>query len=253
MSDRLTKKTGRESAFTLIEVLAALAIASVIVMLTAALLWNVGLFFDRGTRGVSQADRLVMAVNRLAVDFASTRFAQRITKAGDIVTAFDGDPGNAGRSARVVFVSGGNVSTGRPGEEVVVLTVERSDNITRLVRRRAPWLGQRTAFEEIVPTDPVVLIEGNVDIRFSFGKVTAEGALSWQENWSKDFSLPRFVRLIVRSRETGLDLLAGTEFIIRSNSPPSCVQENASAKCLLAATTAPGGAGQVTADKNEGQ
>ena len=54
--------------FTLVEVLAALAIASVIIMASAALIRNVALFFDRGTRGVTEAERLMLAVERLAGD-----------------------------------------------------------------------------------------------------------------------------------------------------------------------------------------
>ena len=63
--------------FTLIEVLAALAIASVIIMASTALVHNVALFFDRGTRSVTEAERLMLAVERLAGDFSSARFVSR--------------------------------------------------------------------------------------------------------------------------------------------------------------------------------
>ena len=66
----------------MIEVLAALAIASVIIMASAALIHNVALFFDRGTRGVTEAERLMLAVERLAGDFGSARFVSRRTEDG---------------------------------------------------------------------------------------------------------------------------------------------------------------------------
>ena len=66
--------------FTLIEVLAALAIASVIIMASTALIHNVALFFDRGTRSVTEAERLMLAVERLAGDFSSARFVPRRTE-----------------------------------------------------------------------------------------------------------------------------------------------------------------------------
>jgi len=239
MSKRSTNRRSRERGFTLIEVLAALAIVSVIIMSTAALMWNVTLFFDRGTRGVSEADRLVLAVDRLAADFGSARFAQRLTAAGGVAAAFVGQSAPGAQPAKLMFVSAGNVSTGPQGEEVVVLTVERSDDAMRLVRRRAPWLGPRAQFEETKADDPVALIEGNIDIRFSFGKVAPDGTLSWQDNWLDESTLPRFVRLILRRRDTGADLLGGAAFVVRSNAPPSCVTDDTSAQCLVRAAAEP--------------
>ena len=46
--------TERRHGFTLVEVLAALAIAAVIIAATSALVHNVALHFDHGTRGVSE-------------------------------------------------------------------------------------------------------------------------------------------------------------------------------------------------------
>jgi len=51
--------------------------------------------------------------------------------------------------------------------------VEEDGEVRRLVRRRANWPGPRTRFEDVTPQDPVVLIEGKLDISFVFGRVTA--------------------------------------------------------------------------------
>ena len=235
MPPRSNKRIAGQSGFTLIEVLAGLAIAAVIIMSTAALMWNVTIYFDHGTRNVSEADRLVLAVDRLAADFGAARFAQRVTASGGVAAAFIGQSGKVGQGSKVVFVSGAIVSTSPQTEELVVLTVEQAGEITRLVRRRAQWLGPRTHLEGIVGKDPVALLEGRIDIRFAFGKVTSDGALAWQDSWIDEFALPRFVRMSVRSRGTGAELLSGSQFVVRSNSPPSCVADDANATCLVAA------------------
>ena len=103
MAVRSTSGHSRESGFTLIEVLAALAITSVIIMSTAALMWNVTLFFDHGARSVSEADRLVLAEDRLAADFSGARFAQRLTASGGATAAFIGQPASTFRLWRCRF------------------------------------------------------------------------------------------------------------------------------------------------------
>src|SRR6266478_8151677 len=84
----------RRAGFTLIEVLAALAIGTVIIMATAALIHDVARHFDRGTRGAQEAERLMLAVERLAQDFNSARFVGWTTEGGPAV-AFTGEPAAA--------------------------------------------------------------------------------------------------------------------------------------------------------------
>src|SRR5579871_1167749 len=84
------RRSGRDG-FTLIEVLAALAIASAIMVASAALIRNVAIYFDRGTRTATEAERLALAVGRLAGDFGSARFVSRRTADGTAV-AFAAGP-----------------------------------------------------------------------------------------------------------------------------------------------------------------
>src|SRR5215471_5974211 len=81
----------RRAGFTLIEVLAALAVGSVIIMATAALIHDVARHFDRGTRRAQEAERLMLAVERLAQDFNSARFVGW-TIEGKPAVAFSGEP-----------------------------------------------------------------------------------------------------------------------------------------------------------------
>jgi prepilin-type N-terminal cleavage/methylation domain-containing protein len=232
--------TERRHGFTLVEVLAALAIAAVIIVATGALVHNVALHFEQGTRGVSEGERLILAVERLAADIGSARFVSRTSKdssvQGSTAIAFIGEPATAEQPAMMIFVGPGGTADNHRGEEVVSLTVEQEGDVTRLVRRRAPWFGPRTRFEELTMNDPVVLLEGKFLISFAFGRVSPENALAWSDDWKGQVSLPRFVRLQLRDRVTGADLLAGTKFVIHADASAGCAQ-GGSATCFSSAAS----------------
>jgi general secretion pathway protein J len=221
--------------FTLIEVLAALAIASVIIMASTALIHNVALFFDRGTRGVTEAERLMLAVERLAGDFSSARFVSRRTEGGTAAAAFAGEPASSERPASIVFVGAGRAASGSRDDDLISLIVEEDGEVRRLVRRRATWAGSRARFEDETPEDPVVLIEGKLDISFLFGRVTLDGTLAWYARWAGEGALPQYVRLILRDRATGADLLGEADFVIRANAPAACGRADAAVACLSVA------------------
>src|SRR3954471_8019739 len=127
------------SGFTLIETLAALAIGFAIIVATGALVRGVALSFDRGARSVGDAERVVLAVERLAGDFSSARFTPQMTETGLAVAAFTGDREN------VTFVGAAGVGRLRDArssymrEELVSLTVDRKADGARLLRRRGDW------------------------------------------------------------------------------------------------------------------
>jgi type II secretory pathway component PulJ len=226
-----TSKADRCGGFTLIEALAALLVTSVIIMGTAALIHDVARHFDRGTRGVQDAERLMLAVERLARDFNSARFVGWSAE-GRTALAFTGEPATDDKPAKIVFVANAGIMAGPQGEEVVTLAVERAGEVTRLVRRRAAYAGSRTRPDQVSPQDAVVLIEGRWDIAFVFGRATPTGALTWSESWIGETTLPRFVRLILRDRTTGTDLLGEADFVVRADAPPSCGRPNAAPGCL---------------------
>ncbi len=220
--------------FTLIEVLAALAIASVIVMASTALVHNVALFFDRGTRSVTEAERLMLAVERLAGDFSSARFVPRRTEQRTAAAAFAGEPSG------IVFVSAGRAASGSLDDDLISLMIEQDGEVSRLVRRRVTWPGPRARFEDVTPKDPVVLIEGKLDISFVFGRFAPDGALAWSASWSAERALPQYVRLNLRDRATGANPLGEADFVIRANAPAACGQADAAVACLNVATSTQG-------------
>jgi prepilin-type N-terminal cleavage/methylation domain-containing protein len=221
--------------FTLIEVLAALAIASVIILATAALMHNVVLAFDRGTNRVSGADRLVLAAERLATDIGSARFVPEPDPAGTFA-AFVGAP------TKITFIGADGINPGLRGsdsalapEEVVSVAVETADDVTQIVRRRAVRLGPRMRLGEAVLGDPVVLVAGRFDAAFAFARITPEGAISWSSSWARERLLPRLVKLALKDRASGVDLLGGAEFLVRANAPISCARAGSGANCVTGA------------------
>lgn len=224
--------------FTLIEVLAALAIASIIIMASAALVHNVALFFDRGTRQVTEAERLMLAVERLASDFGSARFVSRRAPVGGPAVAFTGEPGG------ISFVGAGRTVSDSLDDDLIRLSVEQEGEVSRLVRRRATWPGSPARFEDVAPKDSVVLLEGRLDISFVFGRFEPDGSLAWQTYWAGEKVLPHYVRLNLQDRTTGASLLGEADFVIRANAPAACGQADAVISCLAVATSAPGNASE---------
>ncbi|WP_027580560.1 prepilin-type N-terminal cleavage/methylation domain-containing protein [Bradyrhizobium sp. Ai1a-2] len=217
--------------FTLIEVLAALAIGSVVIVATAALIHNVALNFDRRTGVVGRADQMLLAIERLAADFAAARLvsqslAPQSGGGGNRMAAFTGGP------TEVKFVAAGGTVAGPQGEEVVSLTVEERDDRSQLVRRRAPWRGPRTPFETIALRDPVQMLEGKVEIAFAFGSLAADGTVTWSDTWSGQPLPPRLVRLSIRDRASGAELVPAVQFALRADAPISCARPGAKATCL---------------------
>ncbi|MCC8954297.1 prepilin-type N-terminal cleavage/methylation domain-containing protein [Bradyrhizobium sp. Pear77] len=231
MSVALRRGLRAASGFTLIEVLAALAIGSAVIAATAVLINNVALNFDRRTGLAGKTDQLLLAVDRLAADIGAARQVKQGDGA-DATAAFNGD------ANQMTFVTGSSAGGGR-GEEVVSLQVEETDGVNHLVRRRARWQGQRTPFASVALQDPVGVIEGQVDIAFAFGSSGPDGTLSWSTTWIGQPLLPRLVRLTVRDRASGADLLPGVQFTLRADAPIGCAQPGANADCVTGKSASP--------------
>jgi general secretion pathway protein J len=217
--------------FTLIEALAALAIVSAVLIATAALIHNVAFNFDRGAGRADNAEHLLLAVERLAGDFGSVRPVRQAASGANAAVAFIGGP------AQIRFVAAGGVAAGPQGEEVIGLAVEDNDGTSRLVRRRAAWLGPQTPFQTLTLQDPVPLIEGRVDIGFAFARVAADGVATWSETWNAQPLLPRLVRLSVRDRASGAELVPGAEFLLHADAPFDCASASSEAACLTGGKT----------------
>jgi prepilin-type N-terminal cleavage/methylation domain-containing protein len=226
-----TQSARRRDGFTLIEVLAALAISSVVIATTVTLIHTVAGNFDRGTRGVDAADGLTLALQRLASDFSAARYTVWTTQTG-FALAFKAERADGEKPARILFVSERRSESELPPDEVVSLAIEQTDETTRLVRRRAAWTGPDMQIDHVSPQDAVVLLEGDLDISFLFGRLAPGRGLVWSAAWIGETALPRFVRLVLRDRATGANPVGEADFIIRADAPLACGRSDAGTDCL---------------------
>jgi general secretion pathway protein J len=230
----------RVQGFTLIEVLAALAIGSAVIVATAALIHNVALNFDRRTSVAGRADQLLLAIERMAADFGAARLVPQSLGSQAPAPQSEGSTASSnakmaafvGGPTEVRFVAAGGTAAGPQGEEVVSLTVEERDDTSQLVRRRAPWRGPRTPFESVALRDPVQLLEGKIEIAFAFGSLAADGTVTWSDTWSGQPLPPRLVQLSIRDRASGAELVPAVRFTLRVDAPIGCAQPGAKATCL---------------------
>ncbi|WP_020174940.1 prepilin-type N-terminal cleavage/methylation domain-containing protein [Methyloferula stellata] len=218
------------AGFTLIETLAALAIASAIIVSTGVLMHQSVFFFDRGTRAVDQSEQLALAINSLAHDFGAARFVLQKTASG-LEAAFSEAPAGQSSASEVVFVTG----AGLHGEEVVSIAVELGDGFSQIVRRRAAWPGPRLLLRDAHLEDPVILLKGPFEASFSFSELTEDDQLVWHGDWDGKNGLPHSVRLNLRD-STGAAILTGAIFPIRADAPATCA--GGEKECLSIATNA---------------
>jgi prepilin-type N-terminal cleavage/methylation domain-containing protein len=215
--------TGENRAgFTLVEMLAALAIVSMIILSAGTLIHQGAFFFDRGTRAIDENEQIALAIDCLTRDFGAVRFVSQTTANGTGV-AFSGVSASAEDDAKVVFITAGGRAAGPQGEEVVSMTVETNDESAQLVRRRSAWYGPRTRLEDARPGEAVILLKGKFSASFSFSKIAQDGNIVWYDNWTNEKSLPHSVRLNMHDQSTGVDLV-GAIFPVHADAPPACAK-----------------------------
>jgi hypothetical protein len=101
-----------------------------------------------------------------------------------------------------------------------------------IVRRRAVWADPRTRLEDVVLQDDVDLVSGQFDAAFAFARLGPDGALGWSSSWAGERTLPRLVKLSLRDRASGVDLLGGAEFLVHADAPAACASAGAGTDCL---------------------
>ena len=185
------RTAGRDGGFVLIESIAVLGLASLVLV-------TLLIASDLVTRNTAAAARRANQLEVLSTGFSALR--QDLANAKLVrVGGGNGEESRilfAGRSTSLGFVVGSDRSDLYNGETLVWIETETADNRSNLTRRSALLTPRVTSFDDVSFGNPAVLLTGGWNYRLSYATQRGTG-LSWSQSWSNARSLPAAVKLEV--------------------------------------------------------
>jgi general secretion pathway protein J len=208
-----------EAGFTLIEVLMATLLMTVILSALATVTAQWLPNWNRGMARVQRAERLAIGLERIAADLS---VAEMMPINGDArVPLFEG------AELSVTFVRTAVGPNTQPGLEIIRLIEKADDQGLALVRERAPFTPMPPD-AQIRFADQVVLIRSPFRVSFSY----AGADQVWQKEWRGQKKLPDMIRFSVRDIATGQVLAVTSATNVHVNAPPECARAKSPAQCL---------------------
>jgi general secretion pathway protein J len=221
MSPLLRRGPPNEAGFTLIEVLLATLLMTVILAALATVTAQWLPNWNRGMARVQRAERLAMGLERIVGDLSVAE-----------MTPINGDvraPLFEGSELSVTFVRTAVGPNIRPGLEIIRLIEKADDQGLAMVRERSPFV-PAPSDAQIRFADQIVLIRSPFRVTFSY----AGPDRVWQPNWRGQMQLPEMVRVAVRDGATGQVLAVSSAAIVHVNAPAECARAKSAAGCLNA-------------------
>ena len=221
MSANPRRAPAGEAGFTLIEVLVATLLMTVILAALATVTAQWLPNWNRGMARVQRAERLALGLDRVVADLS---VAEMLPINGDAkVPLFEGS------ELAVTFVRTAVGPNTRPGLEIVRLVEKADSQGLALVRERAPFVPMaRDA--QIRFADQVVLIRSPFRVTFSY----AGPDQVWQREWRGQMQLPEKIRVAVRDGATGQVLGVSSAAVVHADAWAECVRAKNTAACLAA-------------------
>jgi general secretion pathway protein J len=209
-----------EAGFTLIEVLMATLLMTVILSALATVTAQWLPNWNRGMARVQRAERLAIGLERIAADLSVAE-----------MTPINGDAKAPllfeGAELSITFVRTAVGPNTRPGLEIIRLIEKADDQGLALVRERAPF-APMPPDAQIRFADQVVLIRSPFRVSFSY----AGADQVWQKEWRGQKKLPDMIRFSVRDIATGQVLAVTSATNVHVNAPPECARAKSPAQCL---------------------
>ena len=213
-------RTG-EAGFTLIEVLVATLLMTVILgaLATVTSQWLPN--WNRGMARVQRAERLAIGLERMVADLS---VAEMLPLNGGAKT-----PLFEGSELAVTFVRTAVGPNARPGLEIVRLIEKNDAEGLAMARERAPF-APMPADAQIRFSDQVVLLRSPFRVTFSY----AGPDRVWQREWRGQKQLPEMVRIAVRDGATGEVLSVSSAAMVHINAWAGCARAKNIPACLTA-------------------
>ena len=210
-----------EAGFTLIEVLVATLLMTVILAALATVTAQWLPNWNRGMARVQRAERLAFGLDRIVADLSVAE-----------MTPINGDaklPLFEGSELAVTFVRTAVGPNTRPGLEIVRLVEKADSQGLALVRERAPF-APMARDAQIRFADQVVLVRAPFRVTFSY----AGPDQVWQPEWRGQMQLPEKIRIAVRDGTTGQVLGVSSASIVHADAWAECARAKNTTACLTA-------------------
>lgn len=223
----------RQSGFTLVEVLAALVLSSLVLLSLNMAMSAVGKGSDHTRRSLGEQSELGAAIDIFSRDVARIAKIRRPARPGDFAGyVFDG------RTDSIIYPLREQEGLTEPGLYLVRLSVQRKNGTQTLLRERAPLAAADTG---ALPQwgDAVALLTGPYDIAFAY-RAQRSGARDWSASWQASETMPEQIRLTITNRETDRLRVPGFVQALAIDSEVDCAG-NREARC---GTAEPAGATQ---------
>jgi general secretion pathway protein J len=205
-----------EAGFTLLELLAAIAVMAIMLGSASTAL---SVLSDAAIRGATQTDRVDMIARGLAAVRNDIAGMRRVIIADDSKSRFLFRGEN--RIIQFVLIEPGYPSD--PGAYLVTYSVRNSGGQTQLVRSREAFdSGRRQRDRNRKDPSEVVIIDGPYRMEFGYLARTARDA-RWTAKWADQRSMPQLVRLQITPTVANLPAIADLVVYPRIDAEMTCV------------------------------
>jgi general secretion pathway protein J len=218
---RARRRSHGEAGFTLLEVLLATLLMTVILAALATVTAQWLPNWNRGIARVQRAERLAIGLDRVLADLS---VAEMVPMNGD-----NKHPLFEGSELSVTFVRSTVGPNTRPGLEIIRLIEKADERGLALVRERAPF-NPMPSDALIRFVDQVVLIRAPFRVTFAY----AGPDQVWQPTWRGQMELPATIRIAVRDAGTGQVLAVSSAAMVHVNAPAECARAKNVNSCLTA-------------------